>query len=111
MGWILASKNFKASEYADYNKKIGLNKYKYLHELLGNLFECLPFDNKDFIDLVNSEQQYFFQYDGLNVFIDLKFGSQAELINTDKLDLDTRIKLHENKLQQYKKNIIQLKLF
>lgn len=107
----MASKNFKASEYADYNKKIGLNKYKYLHELLDSLFECLPFDNKDFVDLVDSEQQYFFQYDGLNIFIDLKFGSQAELINTDKLNLNTRIKLHKKKIQQYKKNIIQLKLF
>lgn len=108
----MSEKKFKASEYLEYNRLFGYDKYKYLHELFDRIFECLPFDKKSFDTLLNKEQQYQFEYDGLIIYIDKQFNFfYAEIKNTYKLPLDIRIKLHEEKLKQLQKNIMQLKLF
>lgn len=96
---------FKASDYAAYNSRFGFDKYEYLYNLMSELFSLIPFDEKDFEDDIS------FVYSGMNVFIDKKFGSYCEIINSGWLPMDERIKLHEQKLAAFKKDIIQLKLF
>ena len=96
---------FKASDYNAYNSRFGFDKYKYLYDLMTELFALIPFDEKDF------EDDTFFVYSGMNVFIDKRFGSYCEIINSGWLPMDERIKLHEQKLAALKKNIIQLNLF
>lgn len=97
--------NFKASDYSNYNRKLGFTKYKYLYSLMEELFTLLPFDEK------NYEDDSFFVFSGMKVFIDKKFGSYCEIINSGWLHIDERIKLHEQKLAVFKKDIIQLNLF
>lgn len=96
---------FKASDYNAYNSKFGFDKYKYLYDLMTELFALIPFDEKDF------EDDTFFVHSGMNVFIDKKFGSYCEIINSGWLPMNERIKLHENKIAAFKKDIIQLNLF
>lgn len=96
---------FKASDYADYNSKFGFDKYKYLYDLMSELFSLTPFDEKYF------EDDTYFVYSGMNVFIDKKFGSYCEVIGSGWLNIFDRIKLHEDKIKAFKKNIIKLKLF
>lgn len=96
---------FKASDYNAYNSIFGFDKYKYLYDLMTKLFALIPFDEKDF------EDDSFFVFSGMKVFIDKKNGSYCEIINSGWLPLNERIKLHENKIAAFKKDIIQLKLF
>ena len=96
---------FKASNYNAYNSRFGFDKYKQLYDLMQELFALIPFDEKDF------EDDTFFVYSGMNVFIDKRFGSYCEIINSGWLPMDERIKLHEQKLAAFKKDIIQLNLF
>ena len=58
----------------------------------------------------NLQDETEFIFDGMICYIDLEFGSQCELIGTQALKLEERIKLHETKLKQYKKEIIQMKI-
>ena len=44
---------FKASEYNAYNSRFGFDKYKYLYDLMTELFALIPFDEKDFEELMN----------------------------------------------------------
>ena len=96
---------FKASDYNAYNSRFGFDKYKYLYDLMTELFALIPFDEKDF------EDDTFFVYSGMTVFIDKRFGSYCEIINSGWLPMDERIKLHQQKLAAFKKDIIQLKMF
>lgn len=96
---------FKASDYAAYNSKFGFDKYKYLYDLMTELFTLIPFDEKDF------EDDAFFVYSGMIVFIDKRFGSYCEVTGSGWLNIFDRIKLHEDKIKAFKKDIIQLKLF
>lgn len=95
-------KNFRATDYNEYNKKLGLFKYGYLHRLLDLLFKVCKFYN--------------LKHDGL-IFWESDTGNQAELKNTMYLDLKIRIKLHKKILkellkQRHKRKVIkQLKLF
>ena len=91
---------FKASDYASCNSRFGFDKYKYLYSLMSEIFSLLPFDEKYYEDDIS------FQFQGMNVFIDKKFGSYCEIINTSRLPMFLRIKLHEQKLTAFKKNII-----
>jgi hypothetical protein len=97
--------NFKAADYKEYNRKFGFDKYKQLYDLMQELFNLLPFDEK------NYEDDSFFVFSGMKVFIDKKNGSYCEIINSGWLPMDERIKLHEQKLAAFKKDIIQLNLF
>lgn len=96
---------FKASNYNAYNSRFGFDKYKYLYDLMTELFALIPFDEKDF------EDDIFFVYSGMKVFIDKKNGSYCEIINSGWLPLNERIKLHEHKLAAFKKDIVQLNCF
>lgn len=96
---------FKASDYNEYNRKFGFDKYKQLYDLMQELFTLLPFEEK------NYEDDSFFVFSGMKVFIDKKNGSYCEIINSGWLPMNERIKLHENKLAAFKKDIIQLNLF
>ena len=96
---------FKASDYNAYNSRFGFDKYKYLYDLMTELFALIPFDEKDF------EDDTFFVFSGMKVFIDKKNGSYCEIINSGWLPINERIKLHENKIAAFKKDIIQLNLF
>ena len=58
-GWRMS--NFKASDYSNYNRKLGFTKYKYLYSLMEELFTLLPFDEK------NYEDDSFFVFSG-NLF-------------------------------------------
>ena len=97
--------NFKTADYNEYNNKFGFDKYKQLYDLMQELFNLLSFDEK------NYEDDSFFVFSGMKVFIDKKNGSYCEIINSGWLPMDERIKLHEQKLAAFKKDIIQLKLF
>lgn len=102
----------KASEYEAYNHKYGLYLYKQLHNLFDDIFMCLPFLPNQFDRYLNQEYQYQFIYNGLNVYIDRQFKIyQAELIGTQQLPLDVRIKLHQKKLKEVSKQFVQLSLF
>ena len=96
---------FKASDYADYNSKFGFDKYKYLYDLMTELFVLIPFEDKDF------EDDTFFLYSGMTVFIDKINGSYCEVTGSGWLNIYDRVIIHEKKLQQFKQNIIQLNLF
>ena len=96
---------FKASDYNAYNSRFEFDKYKYLYDLMTELFALIPFDEKDF------EDDSFFVFSGMKVFIDKKNGSYCEIINSGWLPMDERIKFHEQKLAAFKKDIIQLNLF
>ena len=96
---------FKASDYVAYNSKFGYDRYKCLYELMTELFALIPFDEKDF------EDDTFFVYSGMTVFIDKRFGSYCEVIGSGWLEIENRIKIHEDKIKVFKKDIIQLKLF
>ena len=95
-------KSFKATDYNDYNRKLGLFNYGYLHRLLDILYK---------INLIVKDERL--------IIWESDTGNQAELKNTMYLDLNTRIKLHKKILkellkQRHKKSrniIIQLKLF
>lgn len=92
-------KNFRAADYFEYNNKLGLFKYGYLHRLLDLLYK---------LNLkINDQSLVMFESDT---------GNQAELKDTMYLDIDTRVKLHKKKLKelfkQRHKNIVrQLRLF
>lgn len=96
---------FKASDYCDYNKKYDYDKYKYLYSLMTELFELLQINSDDY------EDETCFRFNGLNVFIDKKFGNYCEVTGSGWLDINQRIEIHEQKIKELKKNIIQLKLF
>lgn len=89
-------KNFKAADYNEYNKKLGLFKYGYLHRLLDLLFKMCKFYN--------------LKYEGL-VFWESDTGNQAELKDTMYLDVNERIKLHKKIFRkiwkQRHKNIVR----
>ena len=95
---------FKASDYNAYNSRFGFDKYKQLYDLMQELFTLLPFEEK------NYEDDTFFVFSGMKIFIDKKNGSYCEIINSGWLSMDERIKLHEHKLAALKKDIIQLNL-
>lgn len=96
---------FKALDYNVYNSRFGFDKYKYLYDLMTELFALIPFNEKDF------EDDTFFAYSGMTVFIDKRFGSYCEVTGSGWLNIFDRIKLHEDKIKAFKKDIIQLKLF
>lgn len=96
---------FKASYYAVYNSRFGFDKYEYLYNLMSELFSLIPFDEKDFEDDTS------FVYSEMNVFIDKKLGSYCEVSGSGWLPIETRIKLHQDKIKAFKKDIIQLNLF
>lgn len=96
---------FKAVDYAEYNKKFGFNKYKYLYSLMEELFTLTPFNENNYDD------DTFFVYSGMKVFIDKKNGSYCEVVDSGWLDIEERIKVHKAKIAAFKKNIIQLNLF
>lgn len=96
---------FKASDYAAYNSRFGFDKYQHLYDLMSELFSLLNFEEKNF------EDDTCFSFSGMNVFIDKKFGSYCEVSGSGWLPIETRIKLHQDKIKEFKKDIIQLKLF
>ena len=87
---------FKASDYASYNSRFGFDKYKYLYNLMSEIFSLLPFDEKYYEDDIS------FQFKGMNVFIDKKFGSYCEIINTSRLPMLLRVELHKRLLYNIK---------
>lgn len=91
---------FKASNYTAYNSRFGFDKYEYLYNLMSELFSLTPFDEKDFEDDTS------FVYSGMNVFIDTKLGSYCEVSGSGWLPIETRIKLHQDKIKAFKKYII-----
>lgn len=96
---------FKASGYNAYNSRFGFDKYKYLYDLMTELFALIPFDEKDF------EDDTFFVYSGMTVFIDKRFGSYCEVTGSGWLPIEERLKIHQKKLKQYKQDVVQIKLF
>ena len=82
--------NFKAADYAEYNRKFGYDKYKDLYKIMEELFTLLPFDEK------NYEDDSFFVFSGMKVYIDKKFNSYCEVFNSGWLSMDERIKIHKN---------------
>ena len=92
-------KNFRAADYNEYNKKLGLFKYGYLHRLLDLLYK---------INLIVKDERL--------IMWESDTGNQAELKDTMYLNINERIKLHKIKLnelfKQRHKNIVrQLRLF
>lgn len=92
-------KNFRAADYNEYNKKLGLFKYGYLHRILDLLYK---------INLIVKDESL--------IMWESDTGNQAELKDTMYLDINERIKLHKIKLnelfKQRQKHIIrQLRLF
>lgn len=95
-------KNFRAADYNEYNKKLGLFKYGYLHRLLDLLYK---------INLIVKDESL--------IMWESDTGNQAELKGTMYLDINERIKLHKKIFkkiwkQRHKKSrniIIQLGLF
>ena len=90
---------FRAADYNEYNKKLGLFKYGYLHRLLDLLYK---------INLIVKDESL--------IMWESDTGNQAELKDTMYLDINERIKLHKIKLnelfKQRHKNIVrQLRLF
>ena len=95
----LEVKNFRAADYNEYNKKLGLFKYGYLHRLLDLMYK---------INLIVKDESL--------IMWESDTGNQAELKDTMYLDINERIKLHKIKLnelfKQRHKNIVrQLRLF
>lgn len=75
-------KTFKATDYNDYNIKLGLFNYGYLQRLLDLIYKVHRFYN---IDVDNSTA---------TVFIS-DTGNQIELNDTMYLDVNTRITKHK----------------
>ena len=96
----MGNNKFKASEYVAYNQKVGFTRYKDLYAIMQEIFTLLPFEEK------NYEDDFSFVFSGMKVFIDKKNGSYCEIINSGWLPMDERIKLHEQKLAAFKKDII-----
>lgn len=79
---------FKASDYNVYNSKFGFDKYKQLYDLMQELFNLLPFDEKDF------EDDTCFKYKNLNCFVDKENGSYCEVIGSGWLPMQDRVLIH-----------------
>ena len=88
-------RSFKAADYTNYNKKLGLYGYGYLHRLL---------------DLLYKLREQYKIYDERLIYWESETGNQAELKDTMYLDINERIKLHKIKLnelfKQRHKNIV-----
>lgn len=75
-------KSFKATDYNDYNRKLGLFNYGYLHRLLDLIYKVHIFYN---IPVDNSVVTVF----------ESETGNQVELNNTMLLDVRVRVKQHK----------------
>ena len=94
-------RSFKAADYTNYNKKLGLYGYGYLHRLL---------------DLLYKLREQYKIYDERLIYWESDTGNQAELKDTMYLDINERIKLHKKIFKKIwkerHKNIVrQLRLF
>ena len=85
---------FKASDYNVYNSKFGFDKYKQLYDLMQELFNLLPFDEKDF------EDDTCFKYKNLNCFVDKENGSYCEVIGSGWLSLSDRVIIHKKVMEK-----------
>lgn len=85
---------FKASDYNAYNSKFGFDKYKQLYDLMQELFNLLPFDEKDF------ENDTCFKYKNLNCFVDKENGSYCEVIGSGWLSLSDRVIIHKKVMEK-----------
>lgn len=75
-------KNFKATDYNDYNRKLGLFNYGYLHRLLDLIYKVHIFYN---IPVDTSIATVF----------ESETGNQIELNKTMFLDVRVRVKQHK----------------
>ena len=100
-------KSFKATDYNDYNRKLGLFNYGYLHRLLDLIYKVHIFYN---IPVDTSVVTVF----------ESETGNQIELNKTMLLDVRVRVKQHKKYfksiwVQRYNKkgfsNYKQLRLF
>lgn len=93
-------RSFKATDYTNYNKKLGLYGYGYLHRLL---------------DLLYKLREQYKIYDERLIYWESETGNQAELKGTMYLNIRKRIALHKKifkELWKQKKNMVrQLRLF
>lgn len=96
---------FRASDYADYNAKHGFDKYKDLYLVMEELFTLLPFNENDF------EDDDVFEFSGLTIYIDKKFGSYCEIKGTGWYPIEQRLEMHKKVVEIFKQDIIQLSLF
>lgn len=85
---------FKASDYNVYNSKFGFDKYKYLYDLMTELFALTPFDEKDF------EDDTCFKYKNLNCFVDKENGSYCEVIGSGWFSLPDRVIIHKKVMEK-----------
>jgi hypothetical protein len=85
---------FKASDYNVYNSKFGFDKYKQLYDLMQELFNLLPFDEKDF------ENDTCFKYKNLNCFVDKENGSYCEVIGSGWFSLSDRVIIHKKVMEK-----------
>ena len=86
---------FKASEYKEYNSKLGLDRYGYLYCLMSELWKALSLNEQVFEDDTR------FKCNGMICYIDKKNGSYCEVIGTGWLNIYDRIAIHEAKIKQY----------
>lgn len=96
---------FRAKDFIDYNNKYSYNQYRYLYNMMSELFKLTGFDENRYYN------DYCFIYDGMLICIDKDFGSYCEILGTGWLPMIDRIKLHETKLKEYRQKKVQLKLF
>lgn len=94
-------RSFKATDYANYNKKLGLYGYAYLHRLL---------------DLLYKLRENYHIVDNRLVYWESDTGNQAELKGSMYLNINKRISLHKKifrELWKQKNRTVarQLKLF
>ena len=94
-------RSFKATDYTNYNKKLGLFGYGYLHRLL---------------DLLYKLREQYKIYDERLIYWESETGNQAELKGTMYLNINKRIALHKKIFkelwkQKNKSMVRQLRLF
>ena len=94
-------RSFKATDYTNYNKKLGLFGYGYLHRLL---------------DLLYKLRENYHIVDSRLVYWESDTGNQAELKGSMYLNINKRISLHKKifrELWKQKNRTVarQLKLF
>ena len=71
---------FKSSDYNDYNKKLGLYRYKYLDKLL-----CLLYRLREQYNIYDKKLKYW----------ESDTGNQAEFLPSMYMDLEERILIHQ----------------
>lgn len=76
-------------EYKRFSKLYDLDKYKYLYDIMQQIWHQLGFDENDF------ENDSCFSYKNLNCYIDKENGSYCEVIGSGWFSIKDRLLIHK----------------